>query len=101
MRGLAHQHADAGAAGGRLDVGGEAQTKIAPLLARFRLLDAKRRDVDVIGEHRETFSRADVFPFQRSEERRVGKACVSTCRSRGSPYNSKKKYGTDDRNNIG
>src|SRR3546814_12345332 len=25
----------------------------------------------------------------RSEERRVGKECVSTCRSRGSPYNSK------------
>src|SRR3546814_21067000 len=24
--------------------------------------------------------------FQRSEERRVGKACVSTCRSRWSPY---------------
>src|SRR3546814_16385229 len=23
---------------------------------------------------------------RRSEERRVGKACVSTCRSRGSPY---------------
>src|SRR3546814_13973355 len=23
----------------------------------------------------------------RSEERRVGKGCVSTCRSRGSPYN--------------
>src|SRR3546814_13596224 len=28
---------------------------------------------------------------QRSEERRVGKECVSTCRSRWSPYNSKKK----------
>src|SRR3546814_20068305 len=27
----------------------------------------------------------------RSEERRVGKECVSTCRSRGSPYTSKKK----------
>src|SRR3546814_17485312 len=27
----------------------------------------------------------------RSEERRVGKECVSTCRSRWSPYNSKKK----------
>src|SRR3546814_19037767 len=27
----------------------------------------------------------------RSEERRVGRECVSTCRSRGSPYNSKKK----------
>src|SRR3546814_14386430 len=28
--------------------------------------------------------------FLRSEERRVGKACVSTCRSRLSPYSSKK-----------
>src|SRR3546814_12438247 len=27
----------------------------------------------------------------RSEERRVGKECVSTCRSRGSPYLYKKK----------
>src|SRR3546814_19158719 len=26
----------------------------------------------------------------RSEERRVGKECVSTCRSRWSPYNSQK-----------
>src|SRR3546814_4419594 len=25
-------------------------------------------------------------PFLRSEERRVGKGCVNTCRSRGSPY---------------
>src|SRR3546814_12121343 len=25
-------------------------------------------------------------PWQRSEERRVGKECVSTCRSRWSPY---------------
>src|SRR3546814_19333404 len=38
----------------------------------------------------------DVRPFQdvlidRSEERRVGKGCVSTCRSRWSPYPSKKK----------
>src|SRR3546814_17098438 len=31
---------------------------------------------------------ADLF---RSEERRVGQACVCTCRSRGSPYQSKKK----------
>src|SRR3546814_11969125 len=27
----------------------------------------------------------------RSEERSVGKECVSTCRSRGSPYHKKKK----------
>src|SRR3546814_19411412 len=30
-------------------------------------------------------------PGNRSEERRVGKECVSTCRSRWSPYPSKKK----------
>src|SRR3546814_13535943 len=30
----------------------------------------------------------------RSEERRVGKECVSTCRSRWSPYHSKKKTRT-------
>src|SRR3546814_9130102 len=28
----------------------------------------------------------------RSEERRVGNECVSTCRSRWSPYHLKKKY---------
>src|SRR3546814_13718077 len=28
---------------------------------------------------------------RRSEERRVGKECVSTCRSRWSPYHSKQK----------
>src|SRR3546814_11912561 len=28
----------------------------------------------------------------RSEERRVGKACVSTCKSIGSPYHEKKKH---------
>src|SRR3546814_21159252 len=30
-------------------------------------------------------------PVTRSEERRVGKECVSTCRSRWSPYHYKKK----------
>src|SRR3546814_18696913 len=29
--------------------------------------------------------------FSRSEERRVGKECVSTCKSRWSPYHSTKK----------
>src|SRR3546814_20268667 len=29
--------------------------------------------------------------FDRSEERRVGKECVSTCRTRWSPYHKKKK----------
>src|SRR3546814_19435853 len=31
----------------------------------------------------------EAFPGARSEERRVGKECVSTCRSRWSPYHSK------------
>src|SRR3546814_11638805 len=29
---------------------------------------------------------SSAFPSTRSEERRVGKECVSTCRSRWSPY---------------
>src|SRR3546814_581256 len=33
---------------------------------------------------------------QRSEERRVGKECVSTCRSRWSPYHYKKNDGVQD-----
>src|SRR3546814_15350193 len=36
-----------------------------------------------------TIYRVRVYP--RSEERRVGKECVSPCRSRWSPYHSKKK----------
>src|SRR3546814_11377702 len=31
-------------------------------------------------------SASSLFLDSRSEERRVGKECVSTCRSRGSPY---------------
>src|SRR3546814_11544373 len=34
-------------------------------------------------------------PAIRSEERRVGKACVSTCRSRWSPYHYKTDYRCD------
>src|SRR3546814_14610934 len=37
------------------------------------------------------------YPSVRSEERRVGKEWVSTCRSRGSPYPYKKKYTTTSR----
>src|SRR3546814_17571332 len=33
----------------------------------------------------------DAMLARRSEERRVGKECVSTCRSRWSPYHYKKK----------
>src|SRR3546814_11253581 len=42
----------------------------------------------------ETGLRWSYDPDGRSEERRVGKECVSTCRSRWSPYHSKKKNQT-------
>src|SRR3546814_20700931 len=38
--------------------------------------------------------------IDRSEERRVGKECVSTCRSRWSPYPSKKKKHHKHQNHI-
>src|SRR3546814_15871107 len=34
----------------------------------------------------ESVSRTQEYAYDRSEERRVGKECVSTCRSRWSPY---------------
>src|SRR3546814_7221544 len=37
-------------------------------------------------------------PLQRSEERREGKECVSTCRSRWSPYHSKQNQATNTTN---
>src|SRR3546814_14723104 len=56
--------------------------------AAFAAAVAQRLPLSAI----ELFDR-HVFP-ERSEERRVGKECVSTCRSRWSPYHSKKKTKT-------
>src|SRR3546814_2572662 len=54
-----------------------------------------RADVGVEGRHRPGGGLVDGRPDQvghrRSEERRVGKEWVSTCRSRWSPYHYKKK----------
>src|SRR3546814_12916342 len=55
--------------------------------AAFAINDAAL--AEVIGRHLDAHGVAD-----RSEERRVGKECVSTCRSRWSPYHSKKKKTT-------
>src|SRR3546814_11460304 len=49
---------------------------------RFILQPVARADLD-------QFHRV-IFQNLRSEERRVGKECVSTCRSRWSPYHIKK-----------
>src|SRR3546814_14355682 len=50
------------------------------LVAADLCLDAADQ-VEVLAEHRRLLEDA-----LRSEERRVGKECVSTCRSRWSPY---------------
>src|SRR3546814_12575359 len=41
-----------------------------------------------------------VLGKRRSDERRVGKECVSTCRSRWSPYHYKKKPETQSHNDT-
>src|SRR3546814_16496208 len=69
---------------GRLsDAGGNGLTALAADADAFveRHGVADRLDA---GEHRGTVA-------DRSEESRVGKECVSTCRSRGSPYHYKQK----------
>src|SRR3546814_19515363 len=53
-------------------------------IVRLLILTGQRRE-EVCGMHWQELDRA------RSEERRVGKECVSTCRSRGSPDHEKKK----------
>src|SRR3546814_12491192 len=51
-----------------------------------QLIDARRAFVKSAGKAAE-----------RSEERRVGKECVSTCRSRWSPYHEQKKQSNTTR----
>src|SRR3546814_16929205 len=62
------------------------------------LKDTRRRmrmAADIGAEHVQTIPNTvgDNYDIKwvRSEERREGKECVRTCRSRGAPYNSKKK----------
>src|SRR3546814_17263920 len=66
----------------------------------FLLIDtntAKGRRVITLGlvwrwrEMKKLNFAGDQEDFTRSEARRVGKECVSTCRSRGAPYHSKTK----------
>src|SRR3546814_11293286 len=52
------------------------------------IVTATRRDVRLqdVPLSVTAFNQDDLDDLGRSEERRVGKECVSTCRSRGSPY---------------
>src|SRR3546814_18409953 len=65
----------------------------SPPCARCRV--RQRPGTDCKGESRTVprrrISASGARSGGRSEERRVGKECVSTCRSRWSPYHTKKK----------
>src|SRR3546814_17991403 len=62
------------------------------VLGGGRRRQADRRDLRQGGGKRPGCEAARaVRTVDRSEERRVGKECVSTCRSRWSPYDEKKK----------
>src|SRR3546814_16820137 len=66
------------------------------LRARCRSMDheTQRRDVVALAHRCRELQQPvehDRRQIERSEERRVGKECVSTCRSRWSPYHYKKK----------
>src|SRR3546814_15076039 len=60
---------------------------LTEMLIRVFDLDPRRWGIAAEHGHREP---GPTSPG-RSEERRVGKECVSPCRSRWSPYHSKKK----------
>src|SRR3546814_12814123 len=64
------------------DAGWSAVDHIQPLLAEFRRLGLPVLYPHVAPQNVDT---------DRSEERSVGKECVSKCRAGGSPYHSKKK----------
>src|SRR3546814_6031506 len=63
----------------QLELGADAERSLHPDLLGKAILLYIREDADAISSQ----SRLD---DARSEERRVGKECVSTCRSRWSPY---------------
>src|SRR3546814_19713866 len=75
----------------------EAATSLAQLM---NIMQTAPEDVDRLGSavvalgNNGASTERDIVEMSqriaRSEERRVGKACVSTCRSRWSPYHEKK-----------
>src|SRR3546814_15826934 len=80
----ANQITDLRVSAGREPSGLADRGMIGEVLSPFRVHDTANRFPAVMEEV--------VFcpRLVRSEERRVGKECVSTCRSRWSPYNTKK-----------
>src|SRR3546814_17456284 len=85
----AHAHGDAAAA----DQGGGESEADAELLEDDGdgVLVLRHRDGELTASEEAGCLAGDSRKVGRSEERRVGKECVSTCRSRWSPSHLKKK----------
>src|SRR3546814_14799715 len=67
-----------------------ASLAVGQTLYRARIRAAPPED-EPLHPGRALNGRLQVGVLARSEDRRVGKECVNTCRSRWSPYHSKKK----------
>src|SRR3546814_17328822 len=78
--------------GGRAAAAAPPAAAIRQNVAYRRLSAASMSDVIAL-----IFDFDDTLAPDRSEERRVGKECVSTCRSRWSPYNKTKKPSTHNK----
>src|SRR3546814_14885732 len=63
----------------------------SPVITACPLATPSRRPVLTSIERTKAPPESPMTRAARSEERRVGKECVSTCRSRWSPYHSKNK----------
>src|SRR3546814_19862577 len=74
---------------GQNEIGGAAHETVAREGRRRQGQAERRHDGDVQNREDQPAGRVSTDD-RRSEERRVGKECVSTCRSRWSPYHYKK-----------
>src|SRR3546814_15237135 len=98
---VAHRYADTGAEPGVWRSGAHSATAfftecfidelaaasgLDPLSFRIRMLRSKPRHAEALKTAAGIGGFAPFAGEVRSEERRVGKECVSTCRSRGSTY---------------
>src|SRR3546814_12926474 len=80
-RAVAALHQPPAATDGAAHAVAQMVARVAPIGLDARLAEQREGDIP-LGR----IGKPAVKGLQRSEERRVGKECVSTCRSRWSPY---------------
>src|SRR3546814_14510702 len=69
---------------------------LRPGIQMLAIVAATEHEVAIVDDERVKAIYSELLRI-RSEERRVGKECVSTCRSRWSPYTYKKQQKINDR----